>query len=180
MCWIWTTWARLSERCVSVWSVNHFDGVYVARAGVCFGGASATGGALALLGGTRIFSSCGLTDGELKEWETKESFNIICQPGGHVIKHRQQFLEVPYLCNRMMALNYHRAHGRSHAQHLEVAACCLPHIRASCDASRYSLCGFLLTGCDGPTTDLKQLALVYNCDVVDIFLWWYNSYYSYT
>lgn len=50
-----------------VWSVNYFDGVYVARAGVCSGGASASGGAGALLGGARKLSGCGLTHGELNE-----------------------------------------------------------------------------------------------------------------
>lgn len=57
---------------VHVWSVNYFDGVYVARAGVCSGGASASGGAVALLWGARKFCSCGLADGELKQWGTNK------------------------------------------------------------------------------------------------------------
>lgn len=39
----------------------------MARAGVCSGGASASGRAGALLGGAGKLSSRGLTDGELKE-----------------------------------------------------------------------------------------------------------------
>lgn len=39
----------------------------MARAGVCSGGASATGGAVALLGRARKLSSCGLPNSELKE-----------------------------------------------------------------------------------------------------------------
>lgn len=38
----------------------------MARAGVCSGGASASGGALGLLGGARKLRSRGLTDRELK------------------------------------------------------------------------------------------------------------------
>lgn len=52
---------------MGVWSVNYFDGVYMACAGVCSGGASASGGAGALLGGARKLSGRGLTDSELKE-----------------------------------------------------------------------------------------------------------------
>lgn len=38
----------------------------MARAGVCFGGASAFSGAVARLGGAWKLGSCGLTDSELK------------------------------------------------------------------------------------------------------------------
>ena len=65
----------------------------------------------------------------------------------------------PYLCNWMMAFNYHRAHGWSHTHHLEVAACNLTNVGARSDTSCYSLWGFLLTGCDDTTTDLKQQTL---------------------
>lgn len=50
-----------------MWSVNYFDGMDMACAGVCFGGASASCGAAALLGGVRKLCSCGLTYSELKQ-----------------------------------------------------------------------------------------------------------------
>lgn len=50
-----------------MWSVNYFDGVCMAHAGVCSGGASASGGGVALLRGARKLGSGGLTDSELKK-----------------------------------------------------------------------------------------------------------------
>lgn len=48
-------------------SFNHFDGVDLARACVSSGGAPASSGAVARLGGVGELGSCRLTDGELKE-----------------------------------------------------------------------------------------------------------------
>lgn len=58
-----------NSRCAAVFvrSLDYFDGVHVARAAVRFGGASARGGAVALLGGASKLSCCGLADGQLRE-----------------------------------------------------------------------------------------------------------------
>lgn len=55
-----------------MWSVNYFDGMDMACAGVCFGGASASCGAAALLGGVRKLCSCGLTYSELKQCQKQK------------------------------------------------------------------------------------------------------------
>ena len=147
-----------------VWSVNYFDGVYMARAGLWSGGASASGGAVAMLGGARKLCSRGLTDCELREWKRNK------RKGKRIINQRRPLFTVvrtvSYLRHRMMTLNYHRAHGRSHTRHLQVAACSLTHVRSRCDSSSYGFCGFLLTGCDDTTADLKQSTVTSKCNLI--------------
>lgn len=66
--------------CVS--SVNYFDGVCVTGAAVRSGGGSACSGRVALLGGARKFSSCGLPNGELKE-NKKQKKRLNCFSDSH-------------------------------------------------------------------------------------------------
>lgn len=65
----------------------------MARAAGCSGGASASGGALALLGGARKLSGRGLTDSELKGTEDKtieRFYSLTSLKGIHIILRGQR------------------------------------------------------------------------------------------